>query len=121
MRKSLGEDLQRSFYRQVAMINLGYTYRLVAKTKRLLGWQPPLENINSLVARGGPRVVARSRELVVTNGYGANAGEAVAFDLVGDRIKPSSLIVFRRRQYTRSGAERLIYLTNQTKVPRRSD
>jgi len=36
VRKSLGEDLQRSFYRQVAMINLGYTYRLVAKTKRLL-------------------------------------------------------------------------------------
>ena len=40
--------------------------------RRLRGWQPPLENINSLVASGGPRLLARSRELVVTNGYAAN-------------------------------------------------
>jgi len=56
------------------------------------GWQPPLENINSLVASGGPRLLARSRELVVTNGYAANACEAFASNLVGDGIKPSSLI-----------------------------
>jgi len=31
-RKELGEDLQREFYKQVAMVNLGYTYRLVAKS-----------------------------------------------------------------------------------------
>jgi len=43
--------------------------------RRLRGWQPPLENINSLVASGGPRLLARSRELVVTNGYAANACE----------------------------------------------
>ncbi len=36
--------------------------------RRLRGWQPPLENINSLIALGGPRLLARSRELVVTNG-----------------------------------------------------
>ena len=35
-RKKLGEDLQRSFYAQVAMVNLGYTYRLVAKRKAVL-------------------------------------------------------------------------------------
>ena len=35
-RKKLGEDLQRSFYAQVAMVNLGYTYRLVAKRKKVL-------------------------------------------------------------------------------------
>jgi len=58
----------------------------------LRGWQPPLENINSLVASGGPRLLARSRELVVTNGYAANACEAYAANLVGDGIKPSSLI-----------------------------
>ena len=29
--------------------------------RRLRGWQPPLENINSLVASGGPRLLARSR------------------------------------------------------------
>ena len=60
--------------------------------RRLRGWQPPLENINSLVASGGPRLLARSRELVVTNGYAANACESYAANLVGDGIKPSSLI-----------------------------
>ncbi len=60
--------------------------------RRLRGWQPPLENINSLVASGGPRLLARSRELIVTNGYAANACEAFASNLVGDGIKPSSLI-----------------------------
>ena len=60
--------------------------------RRLRGWQPPLENINSLVASGGPRLLARARELVVTNGYAANAREAFAANLVGDGIKPSSLV-----------------------------
>ena len=60
--------------------------------RRLRGGRPPLENINSLVASGGPRLLARSRELVVTNGYAANACEAFASNLVGDGIKPSSLI-----------------------------
>ncbi|MFN3644874.1 MAG: phage portal protein [Gemmobacter sp.] len=60
--------------------------------RRLRGWNPPLENINALVATGGPRLLARSRELVVTNGYAANACEAFAANLVGDGIKPSSLI-----------------------------
>jgi peptide/nickel transport system substrate-binding protein len=35
-RKKLGEDLQRAFYAQVAMVNLGYIYRLVAKRKKLM-------------------------------------------------------------------------------------
>ncbi len=60
--------------------------------RRLRGWQPPLENINALVASGGPRLLARARELVVTNGYAANACEAFAANLVGDGIKPSSLL-----------------------------
>jgi len=60
--------------------------------RRLRGWQPPLENINSLVASGGPRLLARARELVVTNGYAANACEAYAANLIGDGMKPSSLI-----------------------------
>jgi lambda family phage portal protein len=60
--------------------------------RRLKGWNPPLENINALVASGGPRLLARARELVVTNGYAANACEAFAANLVGDGIKPSSLI-----------------------------
>ncbi len=60
--------------------------------RRLRGWQPPLENINSLVASGGPRLLARSRDLVITNGYAANACEAYAANLIGDGMKPSSLI-----------------------------
>ena len=60
--------------------------------RRLRGWNPPLENINSLVASGGPRLLAQSRELVVTNGYAANACEAFASNMIGDGIKPSSLI-----------------------------
>ncbi|TBN43598.1 MULTISPECIES: phage portal protein [Paracoccus] len=60
--------------------------------RRLRGWNPPLENVNTLVASGGPRLLARARELVVTNGYAANACEAFAANLVGDGIKPSSLI-----------------------------
>ena len=60
--------------------------------RRLRGWQPPLENVNSLVAAGGPRLLARARELVVTNGYAANACEGFAANLVGDGIKPSSLV-----------------------------
>ena len=60
--------------------------------RRLRGWQPPLENINSLVASGGPRLLARARELVVTNGYAANACEAYAANLIGDGMQPSSLI-----------------------------
>jgi peptide/nickel transport system substrate-binding protein len=35
-RKKLAEDLQRAFYAQVAMCNLGYTYRLVAKSKKVV-------------------------------------------------------------------------------------
>jgi len=34
-RKELGVDLQRAFYEQVALVNLGYIYRLVAKTKKV--------------------------------------------------------------------------------------
>ena len=49
--------------------------------RRLRGWNPPLENINALVASGGPKLLARSRELVVTNGYAANACEAFAANL----------------------------------------
>jgi lambda family phage portal protein len=44
------------------------------------------------VASGGPRLLARARELSVTSGYAANACEAFASNLIGDGIKPSSLI-----------------------------
>ncbi|MFO7756980.1 MAG: hypothetical protein R6V26_00645 [Roseovarius sp.] len=46
--------------------------------RRLRGWNPPLENINALVASGGPKLLARSGERVVTSGYAVNACEAFA-------------------------------------------
>lgn len=61
--------------------------------RQLRGRNPPLENNNALVATGRLRLVARSRELVVTNGYAANACEAFAANLVGDGIKPSRAMV----------------------------
>ena len=63
--------------------------------RRLRGWQPPLENINSLVASGGPRQLARARELVVANGYAANACEAFAANLVGEALSARTTIVAR--------------------------
>ena len=62
--------------------------------RRLRGWNPPLENINALVASGGPRLLARARELVVTNGYAANACEAFAANLVGGYLIGVALGVF---------------------------
>ena len=41
-RKALGEELQTSFYEQVAMVNLGYIYRLVAKSEKV---QDPYNNL----------------------------------------------------------------------------
>ncbi len=59
----------------------------------LAGLEPPTAGEYQRAGRsGGPRLLARSRELVVTNGYAANACEAFAANLVGDGIKPSSLI-----------------------------
>lgn len=52
--------------------------------RRLRGWRPPLENVNSLIASAGPRLLARARELVVTNGYAANAS------LIGMRRQASA-------------------------------
>lgn len=60
--------------------------------RRLRSWRPALENINSMVAEGGLRLLARAREMVVNNGYVANAAEAFASSMVGDGIKPSPLL-----------------------------
>jgi phage terminase large subunit GpA-like protein len=80
---------------------------VTVKTKRgfaKLEWQKLRERNEALDCRVYARAaawiagrrplagLARSRELVVTNGYAANACEAFAANLVGDGIKPSSLI-----------------------------
>jgi len=55
--------------------------------RRLRGWNPPLENVNALVASGGPKLLARARELVVTNGYAANACEAFAANALTTKMR----------------------------------
>ena len=59
--------------------------------RRLRGWNPPLENIDALVASGGPRLSLGPR----TGGHQRLHGQRLrgfAANLVGDGIKPSSLI-----------------------------
>ena len=84
--------------------------------RRLRGWNPPLENINALVASGGPRLLARARELSVTSGYAANACEAFASNLIGDGIKPSSLIEDAR---VRERVQKLWLRAGPPRVPRK--
>ena len=76
--------------------------------RRLRGWNPPLENINALVASGGPRLLARSRELVVTNGYAANACEAFARE--PRRRRDQAVLADWGRRPPRPGAEALARL-----------
>lgn len=60
--------------------------------RRLRSWRPALENINTMISQGGLELLSRAREMVVNNGYVANAAEAYASSMVGDGIKPSPLI-----------------------------
>jgi len=60
--------------------------------RRLNLWRPALENINTMISQGGLALLSRAREMVVNNGYVANAAEAYASSMVGDGIKPSPLI-----------------------------
>ncbi len=60
--------------------------------RRLRSWRPVLENLNSMISNGGLALLARAREMVVNNGYVANAAEAFSSSMVGDGIKPSPLI-----------------------------
>ena len=64
----------------------------VMSSRRLRSWRPALENINTMIASGGIGLLARAREMVVNNGYVANAAEAFASSMVGDGIKPSPMI-----------------------------
>ena len=60
--------------------------------RRLRSWRPALENINTMISQGGLGLLSRAREMVVNNGYVANAAEAFSSSMVGDGIKPSPLI-----------------------------
>ncbi len=60
--------------------------------RRLIAWKATEENINSLVAEGGDLLRARSRQIVRSNPYAANAANSFVANAIGDGIRPSSLI-----------------------------
>lgn len=60
--------------------------------RRLRGFRASRAHVNTLIAASGETITARARWLVRNNGYAANAVESFASNVVGDGIKPSSLI-----------------------------
>jgi lambda family phage portal protein len=61
-------------------------------SRRLKHFQPSRAHLNTLIAAAGADITARARWLVRNNGYAANAIESWAGNVVGNGIKPSSLI-----------------------------
>ena len=61
-------------------------------SRRLKGWRPSGTDINTILQGSGDMLLKRSREIVLTNPYAANAREGFASSLIGTGIKPSSLI-----------------------------
>jgi lambda family phage portal protein len=61
-------------------------------TRRLRHFQPSRAHLNTLIAAAGADITARARWLVRNNGYASNAIESWAGNVVGNGIKPSSLI-----------------------------
>ena len=61
-------------------------------SRRLRHFQPSRAHLNTLITAAGADITARARWLVRNNGYAANAIESWAGNVVGDGIKPSSLI-----------------------------
>ena len=60
--------------------------------RRLKGWTPTGQNLNSIAKASGGELVKRSRNLVQTNGYAVSGQESFAANLVGTGIKPSSTV-----------------------------
>ena len=61
-------------------------------SRRLRHFQPSRAHLNTLIAAAGADITARARWLIRNNGYAANAIESWAGNVVGNGIKPSSLI-----------------------------
>ena len=64
-------------------------------TRRLLGWQPSGQNLNSLLTHGGETLVRRARDLCRNNAYARAACDAFSANVVGAGIKPGSLLKSR--------------------------
>jgi lambda family phage portal protein len=61
-------------------------------SRRLRHFQPSRAHLNTLIVAAGADITARARWLVRNNGYASNAIESWAGNVVGNGIKPSSLI-----------------------------
>jgi capsid protein len=61
-------------------------------SRRLRYFQPSRAHLNTLIAAAGADITARARWLTRNNGYASNAIESWAGNVVGNGIKPSSLI-----------------------------
>lgn len=66
--------------------------------RRLAGFLPSRQHINSLIARSGPTVLSRARFLARNNGYANNAVEVWASDAVGAGIVPSSRVADKNKR-----------------------
>jgi lambda family phage portal protein len=71
-------------------------FEAAESSRRLKYFTPSRAHINTLLAAAGADITARARWLVRNNGYAANAIESWAGNVVGDGIKPSSLIADRQ-------------------------
>jgi lambda family phage portal protein len=58
-------------------------------TRRMSGWLPSREHVNTLVSATGRTILARSRYLVRNNPYAAGAVECFTSNLIGAGIVPS--------------------------------
>ena len=70
----------------------GLGYEASRMSRRLAGWTAERATINSLQARGGDVLCARSRQLVRDNPYASAAAEAFVAAAVGDGITPSPML-----------------------------
>lgn len=60
--------------------------------RRLANWIPPSTAINALLAQGGETLRNRARDICRNNPHATSAVESFVSNLVGEGIKPSSLV-----------------------------
>ena len=67
-------------------------FEAVKQARRLKKWIPSDQHINSLLQSDALILRNRSRQMVRDNGYGANAVDGFASNLIGTGVKPSVII-----------------------------
>lgn len=64
------------------------TFEAAGRGRRLSGFNPTREHVNSAIQKAGPTLIARARWLYENDGYSGNAVDEWASAAVGDGIKP---------------------------------